>query len=109
MDHQGNWHHDVPSEERLKNDLLPDRGRYVISVAIGEQCRIEKSGGEMLCAVFEKADGNKITLKPIDSVNPGFLFSEKVRLTNLANVTIEAQVWDNRGGTIILRTLPIRD
>ena len=69
--------------------------------------RIEKSSGEMLRTSFVSASGNKITLKPLDLERPYLEFAEHVNITNEKNVTVKAQVWDNRNGKIILRTLPV--
>lgn len=107
MDDKGYWH------DRAKEDLVAaftqdgEPRRFVIDLGVGEVVRIEKDADATLRARFESANGNKITLVPIDEVRPYLEFAEHVSITNERDVTVRAQVWDNRKGKIILRTLPV--
>jgi len=112
MDDKGYWHDRRPdaideiNRELGRSGAVP-QPRYVMSMAIGEVIRVEKSGGEMIRARFDEAKGNKITLTPLDDKRPYLETAERVQITNEQNVTVEAQVWDTRGGKIVLRTLPV--
>lgn len=107
MDARGKWHYDDGKPSGVQEMLSGKRDRSVISCAVGEIVRIEKTNGEMLRCRFDAANENKVTLQPMDEPVPYLELAEHVTLTNSTNVSVQAQVWDNRGGKIIIRTLPV--
>ena len=115
MDERGHWH-DVSDEQfeagRQMGHLLGSRPRYVVSIAIGERVTVIKPGtGERQEATFDKADRNRVHLTPVGNRSPLLYFdlAERVMLRSAAGVEVPAQIWDNRNGKIILRTLPVVD
>lgn len=113
MDEKGYWHNRPPSQleqqmERSRENQEP-RERFVISFEIGSTVLVTRGDDKLIC-VFEGAAKNKVTLRPVDEVSkprPYLELAERVELSDGTNPVVAAQVWDNRHGKIVLRTLPI--
>ena len=110
MDSRGNWHNE--NSESFKKMFAEQEGkappeRPVISIGIGEQVVILKSDGQRIAATFDAAEKNRVTLTPWEGPHPYLELSEQVELQRQSGESVRAQVWDNRKGKIILRTLPI--
>jgi len=113
VDHKGYWH-DAAIADKLKDDMDRDRKdanpRYVIAFDIGSTVEIETSKGEKMLCVFKGAEKNKVTLDPIDEAGkprPYLDVADSVTLSDGSNPGVRAQVWDNRNGKIVLRTMPV--
>jgi hypothetical protein len=89
MDARGYWH-----------------TRPVVTAEIGQRVKVEKADGQSFAAVFAGVEKNRVTLRPEPETWPYLEFAEAVSLV-IDGQAIRAQVWDNRGGTVILRTLPL--
>lgn len=113
MDDRGHWHQSDDFGERFKamerGEEVTELRRPVISIGIGEMCRIVKDDGTFICASFDAAEKNKVTMTPQwgEGVRPFFELAERVKLECADGQSISAQVWDNRNGKLILRTLPV--
>lgn len=124
MDTKGHWHNE--DSEAMKAFKAAERAgraaevaqpeRPVISIGIGEVVQIVRNGGEFLTATFDAAEKNKVTLTPQAEMaandrccsGPVYLeLAETVQIQRSNGENVRAQVWDNRGGKIILRTLPV--
>src|ERR1700734_547422 len=129
MDEKGYWHH-VESEKdkaglaeaaRLGskarkalevgeiNDELRSifPGRKVIEIGIGESVNVVKDDGEKMRCTFDAAEKNRVTLTAVGlAQRPYFELAEHVQIQRDSGESIRAQVWDNRNGKLILRTLP---
>lgn len=117
MDDNGYWHHrNAPEiEKHLKNDRderTQPPERFVISFEIGSTVVVKRdSNGEEIVCVFERAEKNKVTLRRIEheGKTPAYLsLAERVNLSDGSGNGVSSQVWDNRGGKLILRTLPVQ-
>jgi hypothetical protein len=112
MDSKGYWHNERPSEqmEALTDELQgkEHRPRFVIELAVDELVRVVTADGSYTSVVFKKAEKNKVTfVPPSDSPVPYFDFASTVTIERATGESVKAQVWDNRNGTLILRTLPV--
>src|SRR5579862_5976594 len=109
MDTEGYWH-DIPVDYNRMSDFINGaRERFVIAFDIGSTVELTRGADKMLC-VFEKAEKNKVTLRPIDEsgkTRPYLDLAERVLLGNGADKSVPAQIWDNRNGLIVLRTLSV--
>lgn len=112
MDSSGHWH-DVDRESRISRALEgiqhgEDRPRFVMEASYGEMVSVVKDNGESIMATFDATDKNKVTLTPQgDGPRPYLELAERVQLQRATGGSVVAQVWDNRAGKIILRTLPV--
>lgn len=115
MDNRGYWHDGARAAEQadrireVVSGQPQDRPRFVIELEIGSTVEVVKDGEKML-AVFESVDKNKVTLRPIDEAGktrPYLGLANRVELSNGSDPGVPAQVWDNRDGKLILRTLPV--
>ena len=112
MDSKGHWHNTPAQTEimrHLRSEITGLPERPVIEIGIGERVSIAKSDGSFVFATFDKAEKNRVTLTPcVDSPPaPYFEFAEAVELRRENGEKVKAQIWDNRGGRIIVRTLPV--
>lgn len=116
MDDRGHWHdaermrRDDDLRRRLVESALPEAARRpVIEIGIGETVGVVKASGETVMATFGAAEKNKVTLTPQDDGKPRpyLELAEAVQLQRASGESVRAQVWDNRKGKLILRTLPI--
>lgn len=111
MDSKGYWHEGSKAIEQFTNQ--PERSnvreRPVIVLKEGETVTVMKADGSFVRAIFQVASKNKVTLRPIEMnrSQPYLELSESVRLEAENGESIPAQVWDNRRGFIVLRTLPV--
>lgn len=113
MDDSGNWHNAGPTladkfrqaHDEAEGKTVPERP--VITCGIGETVYITQEDGTYGGYRFEGAEKNRVTLSSIGGMMPYFDFGSKVTMHNAAKETCKAQVWDNRGGKLILRTLPL--
>lgn len=112
MDERGYWHYPSESMEAIADELQGKerRLRAVISLEPNELVRVVTGDGSYCSATFKSAEKNKVTLTPVEGGMPmPYLdFARTVTLEKATGEKIEAQVWDNRNGSLILRTLPIR-
>jgi hypothetical protein len=115
MDSRGHWHDgnsDVFSPLAKDAEGKPAaRERPVIELAIGEMVDVVKADRSFVRASFDGAERNRVTLTPVDlpgHVRPYLELAEPVELRRLNGSACRAQVWDNRKGKIILRTLPVQ-
>lgn len=121
MDSKGYWHNNPEEEKRLAERITEAMGRhdnsrteaplrFVVEMELGSTVEVTR-GDDRLLAVFEKAEKNKVTLCPLDEagkVRPYLELAETVTLSKGdGGEGVKAQVWDNRNGKIILRTLPV--
>lgn len=81
----------------------------IAEIGIGEMVQIVKTNGQTMLARFDAAEKNRVTLAPQydGKPRPYLELAERVELQRSTGESIKAQVWDNRNGKIILRTLPI--
>lgn len=117
MDSRGYWHEseelarqadDRYARERGSRNSNGDRSRPLFSVEIGEGVEVVKADGQGVLARFEAAEKNRVTLKPVnDTGGLYFRFAEQVHLRRSNGDEVRAQVWDFRGGKLILRTLAV--
>ena len=121
MDSKGYWHNrPSPVIDALRDELSAirespdgrarsnDRPRFIIELEVGSTVEVTR-GDDKLLAIFEGAEKNKVTLRPIDEAGktrPYLELAEQVQLSNGSDPGVKAQVWDNRNGKLILRTLP---
>jgi hypothetical protein len=116
MDNSGRWHASeaeaVDANRRIREQFsgiasnMPERP--AISIEIGEIIAVVKLDGSRLMASFDAAEKNKVTLDPQpDAHAPYFELAEHVTLERATGESVRAQVWDNRKGKLILRTLPV--
>lgn len=103
MDDRGYWH-DQRHTQQVERVLGV---RPVIEIDAGEGVMIVKGDGQVQHATFDSAEKNKVTLTPTGDQRPYLELAERVALTRANQDSVVAQVWDNRGGKIILRTLPV--
>lgn len=121
MDDRGHWHNVSEKEVAQRNAMRDmdhdrnesgrsnDRPRFVFSMEIGSTVELVR-GDDKVLAVFEGAEKNKVTLRPIEQAGvqmPYLEVAETVTLSNGSDDGVKAQVWDTRKGRIILRTLPV--
>jgi hypothetical protein len=117
MDSKGYWHSESGEEEArrlekvmagLKDDGVrpAQRERHVIEFSKGEVATVKLADGRTITTTFESAEKNRVTLIP-DDRQPYAEFAEAVTLLNECGQEARAQVWDNRSGRLILRTLPV--
>lgn len=118
MDNRGYWHNMKDSEiEKLKYELAEgrdtarsnDRPRFVFSCDIGEGVEIVNEKREGMLCRFDAAEKNRVTLTPMNDGQPFavFNFGDRVSVVRSNGDSIPAQIWDLRGGKIVLRTLPV--
>lgn len=116
MDDRGHWHESEAAaaavNERLRNELQPGTGgraRATIGIGIGEMVSVVTNDGTTVMATFDAAEKNKVTLTPQDDGKPRpyLELASTVDLTRANGESVKAQVWDNRRGKLILRTLPV--
>jgi hypothetical protein len=115
MDNSGHWHPDMESAlkaNRAMDQFLPEdhprRQRCAISIAIGEVVTVVKKSGERAKFTFNSAEKNRVILAPWGRGQLPYLeLAEHVQLQRDNGEEVPAQVWDNRRGNIILRTLPV--
>lgn len=117
MDSSGHWHDAAELKQAHRRLIDAIEGaksaaesapRFVIELQVGSMVSVTR-GEDKVRAVFLGAEKNKVSLRRIDiaGVVPPYLeFGETVTLSD-GTTDVRAQVWDNRDGKIILRTLPI--
>jgi hypothetical protein len=119
MDSKGYWHSTEGQEEAMRlekvmaglnDDGVPTaaRERPVIILSLNEVVTVEKADGTRLTCTFNGAEKNRVTLTP-DAGQPYLEFGENVVIWSESRPPqrAKAQVWDNRSGRLILRTLPV--
>jgi len=115
MDEKGYWHNrEAESRERIREAFGPETGtverqRIVFELEVGQLVTI-KCGREEIRAVFKGAEKNRVTVIAIAEVGrplPYLELAQSVELSDGKGKSTLAQIWDNRGGKIILRTLPV--
>lgn len=117
MDNRGYWHETEKgardaNREYLRQSRTPvteERIRPVISIEEGETVTVMKSDGTFIRCRFEAAEKNKVWVRPIElnPHQPCVSMSENVTLERENGEQVSAQIWDNRRGRIVLRTLAI--
>lgn len=107
MDDRGHWHDVTIDATPSQIDQIFKGKRPVISIGIGEQVVVLKADGQRIAATFDGAEKNRVTLKPWDGPHPYLELAEHVQMQRKNGESVAAQIWDNRGGKIVFRTLPI--
>jgi hypothetical protein len=114
MDDRGHWHESPTLRQLIDSatvvgEFHPPAQRPAIEIEIGETVMIVKDDGATIMASFDAAEKNKVTLTPQKPPTPEqyLELAEPVQLARANGESIRAQVWDNRGGKIVLRTLPV--
>jgi len=118
MDNRGHWHESEQAamdanrkfRDQFSNSPSQMPERPAISIEYGEMVQVVKADGETLHATFDAVEKNKVTLTPQDKPGvplPYFELAESVQLARASGESVKAQVWDNRKGKLILRTLPV--
>jgi hypothetical protein len=81
----------------------------VIACDIGEVVAIVREDGVSFMASFDAAEKNRVTLtpQPPGAPTPWLELASRVKLERSNGESVVAQVWDNRRGKLILRTLPV--
>lgn len=113
MDQRGYWH-DAGKPDRITEMMTgsvpaEDAPRFIIELQLGSTVEIRR-GDETMLGVLESIVKNKVTIRPLDETGKARMYldlAETVILSDGSVPGVKAQVWDNRDGKIILRTLPV--
>src|ERR1700734_2535600 len=119
MDEKGYWHHVESEKDKAglaEAARLGSKARKALELGeINDELRsifpgrkvIEIGIGESVNVVKDAAEKNRVTLTAVGlAQRPYFELAEHVQIQRDSGESIRAQVWDNRNGKLILRTLP---